>query len=191
MPAHSTGTGTPGPRAGRALLAGLERLVGALSYLGAVLGVAVVLSMVAVVAYSVFNRYVLNTPVTWSDELSGYLVVALVMVGAAEALRRNDHIGVDLLTVRLPERARRWTEIWGMAAVCVVAVALLRSSAEMLAYSHDFEVVSEGYLEVPMWIPQGFLVPGAGLLLLAAANRILRLALGLDRPAAGHIPVDD
>ena len=191
MPAKRTEPRAPGGNGGRPLLAGLERLVAALSYLGAVLGVLIVLAMMAVIGYSVFYRYILNTPITWTGELSGYMVVALVMLGAAEALRRDDHIGVDLITARLSETARRWLEVWGLLAVSVVALTLIVSSLEMLAYSYDFEVVSEGYLEVPMWIPQGFLLPGSALLLLAAINRLLRLALGLDAPAAGHMPVDD
>ena len=48
-----------------------------------------------------------NWPLTWGDEMLGYLLVATVMAGAAEALRRGDHIAIDLVTSRLTGRARR------------------------------------------------------------------------------------
>jgi len=158
----------------------VDRIVFGLSMAAAVLGAGVVLLMVAVVGYSVVLRYFFGTPVTWSDELSGYLVVALVMLGAAEALRRGDHIGVDLLTAKAKGGLSRALDVWGNVAVIAVAVTLLVSGVEMIAYSVDFGILSEGYMEVPMWIPQSFILLGAGLLLLMALARILRLLKGHD-----------
>ncbi|MCB2102268.1 MAG: TRAP transporter small permease [Rhodobacterales bacterium] len=152
--------------------------MGALSYLGAVCGVVTVLAMVGLTTYAIVNRYVFGSPVTWIDELSGYLVVVLVMVGAAEALRRGDHIGVDLLSAKARGPLRRGLDLFGLVAVVAVAVAILISGREMIAYSYDFEILSEGYLEVPMWIPQSFLLLGAAMLLLAAVARLLVLLTG-------------
>jgi C4-dicarboxylate transporter DctQ subunit len=170
LPSASDGNGR-GPPA----LSFLDRAIGALAWFAAVLGAGVVILMMAVVIYSVVNRYVLGTPITWTDELSGYLVVALVMLGAAEALRRGDHISVDLITGWLGPRSRRVVEIWGNVLVLVVAVSLLISGKATIAYSVNFGILSEGYLEVPMWIPQSFLLLGAGLLALVAITNVLRL----------------
>ena len=150
-------------------------MVGALSWAAAAAGAGVVLLMMAVVGYSVVNRYILGTPITWTDELSGYLVVALVMLGAAEALRRGDHISVDLLSSRLEGRNRHVAAIWSNVAVLIVAGAILISAQETLAYSVNFEILSEGYLEMPMWIPQSFLVLGPALLALVALANLIGL----------------
>ncbi|VAW12383.1 hypothetical protein MNBD_ALPHA09-120 [hydrothermal vent metagenome] len=152
------------------------------AWLSAVAGAGVVILMMAVVGYSVVNRYILGTPITWTDELSGYLVVALVMLGAAEALRRGDHISVDLITDRLGEGGRRVAEIWGNLLVLVLAVALLISARETLAYSLGFGILSEGYLEVPMWIPQSFLVLGPALLGLVALTNLFGLLKKVRNP---------
>ncbi len=155
---------------------GLGRWIGAVTWVAAAAGAGVVLLMMSVVGYSVVNRYLLGTPITWTDELSGYLVVALVMLGAAESLRRGDHISVDLITSRLGERGQRIAEMWGNIMVLVVAVSLLISGMGTIAYSVNFGILSEGYLEVPMWIPQSFLILGAGLLaLVAVANLLSRI----------------
>jgi TRAP-type C4-dicarboxylate transport system permease small subunit len=153
----------------------LDRGIGAIAWFAAAVGAGVVLLMMSVVVYSVVNRYLLGTPVTWTDELSGYLVVALVMLGAAEALRRGDHISVDLITSRLGSGARRLADVWGNLLVLVVAVSLLISGKATIEYSVNFDILSEGYLEVPMWIPQSFLILGAGLLALVAVANLLRL----------------
>ena len=52
----------------------------------------------------------------------------------------------------------------------------------MAAFSHSVGLVSDGYLEVPMWLPQAAVPAGAGLLALAAFNRLLRLVVGLEKP---------
>tara|TARA_B100000674_G_C37764924_1_gene879758 strand:- start:306 stop:842 length:537 start_codon:yes stop_codon:yes gene_type:complete len=144
------------------------------SRFAAAVGAGVVVAMMLVVTYSVVNRYILNTPITWTDELSGYLVVALVMLGAADALRRGDHISVDLITSRLTNRGKRVVEIWSYIVVLVFSSVLLISSKKTIDYSVNFEIVSEGYLEVPMWIPQSFLILGGSLVFLVALANLVR-----------------
>lgn len=152
-----------------------DRWITSISWFAAAVGACVVLLMMLVVAYSVVNRYILGTPITWTDELSGYLVVALVMLGAADALRRGDHISVDLITSRLKGRGQRLAAIWSHLMVLVFAVALLISGKGTIEYSVNFGILSEGYLEVPMWIPQSFLILGGSLLLLVALVNLIKL----------------
>jgi C4-dicarboxylate transporter DctQ subunit len=135
-----------------------------------------------VVGYSVALRYLFNRPQVWTDQLVGYLLVVVVLAGAAEALRRGEHIGVDLITERLSVAARRLAEIWGMAAVVLVSGCLVAAGWEVVSFSYDVGLVSDGYLEVPMWLPQAAVPAGAGLLGIAALNRLLRLLFGLNGP---------
>jgi TRAP-type C4-dicarboxylate transport system permease small subunit len=134
-----------------------------------------VLITLVTVGYSVVKRYVLDTPVTWTDELSGYLVVAIVMLGAAEALRRGDHISVDLLTSRMGRRGQRYVALWGLLATAMFAGAVIYSAVLMVRFSFSFGVYSEGYLGVPMWIPQSVLLAGSALLLVVAVVGIVVL----------------
>lgn len=167
---HGTRTGEGGPPPSP-----LERAVAAVALAGAGLAALLVLAMLAITSYGVVMRYVLDAPVTWSDELAGYLVVAMVMLGTADALLRGEHISVDLLTDRLRGRARTALAVWGMACVLALAGALGYAGLLTVGFSYDFGMYSEGYLEAPLWIPQCFLLVGAALLALAAAARILGL----------------
>ena len=47
------------------------------------------------------------------------------------------------------------------------------SSKQTIDYSLNFEIVSEGYLEVPMWIPQSFLILGGSLVFLVALVKLI------------------
>ncbi len=169
-------------KAGSGLVSLLESIDRQLARISVSVGALLVLVTVALVTYSVVMRYLLNTPQTWTDELVGYFLVCIVMLGVSESLRRGDHIGVDLLTERLPDRYRKATDIWGMLAVIAVALAMIFSSYQMVAFSYQVGLYSDGYVEAPMWIPQSALLVGYSLLALSAANRLLRLALDLPLP---------
>lgn len=161
------GAGAPPPDPSR-----LEWLAGLLSRLGAQVATAGVLIVLAITGFSVFRRYVLGTPVTWTDELSGYLVVGIVMFGAAETLRRGEHISVDLITDRAGPRLSRVLGVWGLVAVILLMVALLWSAIIAVQFSWGFDMYSDGYLAVQMWIPQSALIVGASLVTLTALARL-------------------
>jgi len=152
-----------------------ERLIGRVSGFGAAIAAALVLFTLAVTGYAVVLRYVFGAPLTWADELSGYLVVAIVMFGAADTLLRGEHISVDLLTGRLDGLARRVVDLWAMLAAALFACALGYSAFLMLRFSINLGMYSAGYLEVAMWKPQAPMLIGAALICLAALARIVTL----------------
>lgn len=151
-----------------------ERAVRSLCLGGAAVAALAVLITLGATGYSVFMRYVLGAPITWIDELSGYLVVAIVMFGAAEALRRDDHIQVDLLTSRLTGRALEEMRVLWMLLVIMFTAVLLFSAWRAVIFSYNFGMYSDGYLEMPLWKPQSFLVVGSVLMVLAAFAKIGR-----------------
>jgi len=179
------GTSTEGATpTGGSLLRILDRLDHALTRSATFVGGLLSIATVLIVAYSVFMRYLANIPQTWTDELVGYFLVAIVMFGVADTLRRNDHIAVDLLTGRLGPKGRRVIDIWSMVAVIAVSAAMVFSSYQMVAFSFGVGLISDGYVEAPMWIPQSALLIGYGLLILSAVNRLLRLCVGLTTETA-------
>ena len=63
------------------------------------------ITMVLVII-NVFSRYFFNAPIAWVEEVATSCFVYTVFVGAAWCLRTRQHVGVDLLVDRLPEKAR-------------------------------------------------------------------------------------
>jgi TRAP-type C4-dicarboxylate transport system permease small subunit len=55
-----------------------------------------------VVFYQFFTRYVLNDSASWTEEIARYLLIAVVFVGAAVGVRRNNHVQVDFAYRFLP-----------------------------------------------------------------------------------------
>jgi TRAP-type transport system small permease protein len=63
-------------------------------------------AMVVLVFSNVVLRYVFNSGIAISEELSRWLLVWLTFLGAIVALRQHAHLGVDTLVRALPPRGR-------------------------------------------------------------------------------------
>jgi TRAP-type transport system small permease protein len=63
-------------------------------------------AMVVLVFSNVVLRYVFNSGIATSEELSRWLLVWLTFLGAIVALRQHAHLGVDTLVRALPPRGR-------------------------------------------------------------------------------------
>lgn len=63
--------------------------------------------LAAIVFYQVFTRYVLENPAGWTEEIARYFLVAVVFVGAAMSVRRNNHIQVDYFYRLMPRAMGR------------------------------------------------------------------------------------
>src|ERR1700729_2176388 len=83
--------------------AAIDRAIGAVvEPLAAILVVVEVI----VLASGVFTRYVMRSPLVWSDELATVLFLWLAMLGAVVAYRRDEHIKLSVLLRRSPPRVR-------------------------------------------------------------------------------------
>ena len=165
------------------------RAIGLLVEAGGWLAGLAVLVSLALVAWSVGLRYFLNQPEPWVDEAVGYVLVLCVMGAIADALRRGEHISVDLLTERLTPRWRTVSRVAGHLAALAVAAILVVEGWQMVAFSKMIGIRSIGYLDLEIWTMQ-LMVPAGGVLLgLAALAELLREAAGLPGPAGGgHAP---
>ena len=165
-----------------------DRLVRRLATLGIALAAIALIASMALIVYSVVMRYALNQPVAWIDELVGYLLVATVMLAAADALLEGEHIAVDIVTERLSSRGRRLALLFGLVAVAASAALLAVEGVDMVRFSQMVGLMSNGYMAVPMWIPQ-LLVP-IGAVLMGAAAVVAFVAAWRRRgaPGAGESP---
>ena len=67
--------------------------------------------MIVTVCLQVFFRYVLEQPLSWSEELARYAFVWLSFLGAAMALGKRLHFGVDYFVNKLPSRFSAGLEV--------------------------------------------------------------------------------
>lgn len=75
-----------------------------------VLGVTIFIcltTMFVLVFANVVLRYAFNSGITWSSEMSRYLFVWLVFLGAIAAMKDNMHLNMDVVTSILPRRIKK------------------------------------------------------------------------------------
>ncbi|WP_417205546.1 TRAP transporter small permease [Antarctobacter sp.] len=156
----------------------LGRIAGALSWTCGALSATLILGAFAITIYAVFMRYVLSMAPLWYDEVTGWLLVALVSFGAAEAYRRGDHIAIDLLSGKLRGKAGKAQRLFADLAVLVLAVVLFLSTWEAIAFARMFGSFTSGNIEIESWLPQLPLLVAAGMLGLVAVARFLQTLTG-------------
>ncbi len=166
-------------RAPGAALAALGRVVSALSALAMGIAAACLLMSFALIGWAVLMRYAFNAAPVWVDEVVGFALVAIVLLGAAQTLRRDEHIGVDLLVTRLTAAGRRWARIWSALAVGGIAGVLVVNGWGTASLARMLGLLTEGSLEWPTWWLMLLMPIGGALLLLAAIEALWRAAAGL------------
>lgn len=159
-------------------------MLGALSQAAIAASAAAVLASLALVTWAVAMRYGFNRPPAWVDDTVGFLLVGIVMLGAAQTLRRGEHIGVDLLTSRLSPRARRWADAWAAIAALAASLVLVVNGWNTAMFSRSLGIVAEGNVEIPVFWVQLLLPLGGLMMALVALEALARLAAGAPSLAA-------
>lgn len=59
-----------------------------------------------IVLLQVVFRYGLNSPLAWTEEMSRFLLIWIVLLGAAIGIKRKSHFSVDIVTRKLPDKLR-------------------------------------------------------------------------------------
>jgi TRAP-type C4-dicarboxylate transport system permease small subunit len=109
------------------------------------------------VFFQFFTRYVLNDSAAWTEEISRYLLVGVVFVGAAIGVTKNNHIQVDFLYRYLPARAGRVLA----AVVDVLRIAFLAAAAVLTAQMMQrMDTYRMTIVDLPMNIVYGVCLVG-------------------------------
>jgi TRAP-type C4-dicarboxylate transport system permease small subunit len=166
-----------------AFAAGLTRFNARLARLGARFAVAGLLAIVAIVAWQVFGRYVLNSSPTWSENLALVLILYVTLVGAAVGVRDAGHIGMDSILVLVPEALRRRVEMLIHVLVAAFGVAMAWNGwvlgSSVAAYKLSNINLSEAWRYVP-------LVISGVMIVLFSLEHLVALVRGTEVEPAWH-----
>ncbi len=88
----------------------------------------VLIAMTAMVFGNVVLRYVFNSGISVSEELSRWLLVWLTFVGAVIALNDGGHLGTEVVMSRLPNPLKRVAMVVGLLMMLYATWLLLAGS---------------------------------------------------------------
>lgn len=150
------------------------------SFMHTLLKVALVIifALITIVAsIQIFYRFVLENPLTWTDEFCRYCLIWLTLVGIGVAAERKSHIAIDVVCSRLPPKGLAvLSKFWNL---CVLAFC-----AVLIKYGCDLAALNMAQYSAGMHVQLGYIyyaVPFGGIF--TAYYNLLQL-FGLDKKLA-------
>jgi tripartite ATP-independent transporter DctM subunit len=149
----------------------LERLNDIVGMLVEVPAALLVVAEVVVLLMGVICRYVLHTPLVWSDELASILFLWLAMLGSIVALRRGEHMRMTAIVGKLPRHRRAFLDLIAIAAALAFLLFIVRPAYE---FAQDEMFVTTPSLEIANSWRAAALPIGIALMILVGFLQIFR-----------------
>ena len=142
-------------------------------------GFLVLVLLCVVTAGIVFRA--LNEPLSWTDEMSGYLMVWIACLGWMIATRHGTHIRIRLVLDKLPGGAWRGTEVLLQGAVALVGGVVAWQSIHLVKVNLDIEAMSLPVSAAWLYAP----------LLPAGVTTLLQALSDMRKPRLADEPVEE
>ena len=102
------------------------------------------------VLWQVTSRYVMNAPSSFTDELAGFLLMWVGLLGAAYVAGKREHLAIDLLIQHSSPKRKFKLEIFIMIIIIIFAVTVLIIGGSWLTYTRFYLSVSSAALGLPL-----------------------------------------
>ncbi len=132
------------------------------------LGGASLLAIIQVILRSVFG-----TTIFWTEEATVYLIILSTFIGAVIALRHNEHVNFDVLTLVFKERGKWVLAIIG-SLVTVIYAAIIGFFSWVLITEPAAQRTVTPALKLPLWVVELSLAIGMTLFLIRALEILYR-----------------
>ncbi len=122
--------------------------------------------LVICISWQVLSRYVLTQPSTQTDELSRFLLIWLVLLGAAVCTSGRRHLAIDLLQNALPSHGRRILEVYSETMIATFAAGVMMLGGYRIVQTS----ASMGEISPALQMPMSYVyaaLPISGTLILA------------------------
>ena len=125
----------------------------------------VIMSVLVIdVLWQVASRYILASPSSFTDELAGFLLIWVGVLGAAYVTGKREHLAIDLLIQRSgPERRTRLLFIVDLSIALFAMFVMIIGGMWLVITRFQFEV-SSAALQLPLGYVY-MVVPVSGLLM--------------------------
>ncbi len=87
------------------------------------------------VLWQVFSRYILNSPSSFTDELAGYLLIWVGLLGAAYVSGKKEHLAIDILYQKSNLKTQKVLNIIIDIVIILFAFTVLIIGGTWLSYT--------------------------------------------------------
>ena len=106
--------------------------------------------LVVDVLWQVFSRYLLSSPSSFTDELAGYLLIWVGVLGAAYVAGRKEHLAIDILVQKSPPARQRIMQIIIHSLILLFALSVMVIGGAVLVYTRFVLQVKSAALQLPL-----------------------------------------
>jgi tripartite ATP-independent transporter DctM subunit len=128
----------------------------AIGFVCEIIGALLVAAEVTILFAGVVSRYVLDSPLFWTDELANFLFLWLSMLGMVVALRRDGHMRLTTVARWVPPHVASWFAAVASLVVIVFVLEVLLPAAQYLDQQRYVELISlqisDGYRVVAILV---------------------------------------
>ncbi len=102
------------------------------------------------VLWQVFSRYLLASPSSFTDELAGFLLIWVGVLGAAYVAGRREHLAIDILIQRSPPARQRKLLYVIRSLIFLFALFVMVIGGIILMYTRFVLEVKSAALQLPL-----------------------------------------
>ena len=114
-------------------------------------GLVILMSVLVLdVLWQVFSRYLLSSPSSFTDELAGFLLIWVGVLGAAYVAGRKEHLAIDILIQRSPPARQRFLLYLIHSLIFLFALSVMVTGGFILVYSRFVLQVKSAALQLPL-----------------------------------------
>ena len=113
--------------------------------------VLLMVAEVIIVFAQVITRFILKTPLAWSEEIARYMFIWLVWIGAAYATKENKNIKIDILSSKFTGGMKILAEIFAGVLFIGLMVFMFYTSGKVTYTVYKSNSIATGS-HMPMWI---------------------------------------
>ncbi|MEA1896425.1 MAG: TRAP transporter small permease [Bacteroidota bacterium] len=117
------------------------------------------------VLWQVVSRYVLSSPSSFTDELAGFLLVWVGLLGAAYVAGKNEHLAIDLMLQRSGPARKKILNIIITISIVLFSFLVFFTGGTWLVYTRFILEVKSAALEIPLGYVY-LILPFSGLLII-------------------------
>lgn len=131
--------------------------------------VALIGAEIVILLAGVISRYILHSPIGWTDELASVLFLWIGMLGSAIAFYRSEHMRLTFVLDRMTPGARALAECFGLVVALTFLLLLIVPSFRFTLHEH---IITTPALGLPNSLRVASVPVGFMLMILIALSRL-------------------
>ncbi|GMQ57635.1 hypothetical protein AN1V17_20300 [Vallitalea sediminicola] len=128
--------------------------------------------MTITVFISTIFRYFKLGAIPWSEELARYLMIWIAYIGASLGIKKNAHLGVEIVVNKLPKKLKAASKYLRIAIILMFNFLIITFSFKIINHQMNIGQLSPA-LAIPIWYAYLAIPVGALLMIIRSIQMVV------------------